>query len=106
MYNGFSVSKILDINCSFEVLLSSKFQPLLNAAPSTQGSQIKINSSQSYKKDVELNEAINPNHERDCFRSDPVIIKSIICFEKVIPNKFRMFLIIKDGESVWGFSYT
>jgi hypothetical protein len=39
--------------------------------------------SQSYKKDIELNEAINPNHERDCFRSEPVIIKSIIwkhCF--------------------------
>ena len=39
--------------------------------------------SQTYKKDVELDEAINPNHERDCFRSDPVPIKSTIwkfCF--------------------------
>jgi hypothetical protein len=39
--------------------------------------------SQAYKKDVELDEAINPNHERDCFRSDPMPIKSTIwkpCF--------------------------
>jgi hypothetical protein len=39
--------------------------------------------SQAYKKDIELDEAINPNHERDCFRSDPMPIKSTIwkpCF--------------------------
>ena len=39
--------------------------------------------SQAYKKDVELDEAINPNHERDCFRSEPMPIKSTIwkpCF--------------------------
>jgi hypothetical protein len=32
--------------------------------------------SQAYKKEYELNEAINPNHERQCFPSDPVKIKS------------------------------
>ena len=39
--------------------------------------------SQAYKKDIELDEAINPNHERDCFRSEPTTIKSDIwkhCF--------------------------
>jgi len=39
--------------------------------------------SQAYKKDIELDEAINPNHERDCFRSEPSSIKSIVwrsCF--------------------------
>jgi hypothetical protein len=32
--------------------------------------------SQAYKKEYDLNEAINPNHERDCFPSDPAKIKS------------------------------
>jgi hypothetical protein len=32
--------------------------------------------SQAYKKEYELNEAINPNHERQCIPSDPVKIKS------------------------------
>ena len=33
-------------------------------------------TSLAYKGDVELNEAINPNYERDCFPSDPAPIRS------------------------------
>jgi hypothetical protein len=32
--------------------------------------------SRAYKKEYELNEIINPNHERDCFPSEPTKIKS------------------------------
>jgi hypothetical protein len=41
--------------------------------------------SQTYKKNFELDEIINPNHVRDCFPSEPTIIKSITwikCFPK------------------------
>jgi len=33
-------------------------------------------TSLAYKKEYELNEAINPNYERDCFPSDPAPIRS------------------------------
>jgi hypothetical protein len=42
--------------------------------------------SQKYKKNFELDEIINPNHIRDCFPSEPTIIKSITwikCFPKM-----------------------
>jgi hypothetical protein len=44
--------------------------------------------SQSYKKNIELNEVINPNHERDCFRSEPAPIKSII-WKHCFPGSYK-----------------
>ena len=41
--------------------------------------------SQTYKNNFELDEIINPNHIRDCFPSEPTIIKSVTwikCFPK------------------------
>jgi hypothetical protein len=44
--------------------------------------------SQKYKKNFELDEIINPNHERDCFSSEPTIIKSIT-WNKCFPKKYK-----------------
>jgi hypothetical protein len=44
--------------------------------------------SQAYKKEYELNEAINPNHERECFPSEPTKIKSEE-WNRCFPSTYR-----------------
>jgi hypothetical protein len=44
--------------------------------------------SQSYKKDFELDEIINPNYVRDCFPSDPTVIKSIK-WKNCFPSNYK-----------------
>jgi hypothetical protein len=44
--------------------------------------------TQTYKKDIELDEAINPYHVRDCAKSEPKQIKSLY-WKKCFPNNYK-----------------